>query len=317
MKIIFNSDILYPYGYVRNLLPKRQQQIFKVCASKKHEIILPLTTLLEFNCKHNDLVDSERAKLEEAYQILDKNKISYTKMPANEVVASPDLIELIKSCGVKDVKVVEPTLEDFKDAHKRACLHEPPTPPNTKSDEMRDLVIWVIALRLAKEHGGAMLISNDEVHTHSRGDNEAHNFNLLRISTIEDACNYFEVETPAWTTVQKIVFKVFYELKEELPIIDANIRGLDKPKFRYSPHGLEYANAIIKLKASNNGTLKMNFVANLGKNRIDGVHLVDIFLDEKPFEKQDIYIKTDKPFEMTPYAFEERMKSLKEILGGV
>ena len=52
---------------------------------------------------------------------------------------------------------------------------------------MRDLIIWTIALRLAKTGGGAILISRDEVHAHQRGSVEADAAKLHRAKTCDEA----------------------------------------------------------------------------------------------------------------------------------
>jgi hypothetical protein len=50
----------------------------------------------------------------------------------------------LRATGVQ-LEVENPKLEDYRNAERRACLHLSPQPPETKSDEMRDLVIWEVA----------------------------------------------------------------------------------------------------------------------------------------------------------------------------
>jgi hypothetical protein len=83
----------------------------------------------------------------------------------------------LRATGVQ-LEVENPKLEDYRNAERRACLHLSPQPPETKSDEMRDLVIWEVALRVAKRDGKAILVSRDHVHSDERGDKSQKNEEL-------------------------------------------------------------------------------------------------------------------------------------------
>jgi hypothetical protein len=90
----------------------------------------------------------------------------------------------LRATGVQ-LEVENPKLEDYRNAERRACLHLSPQPPETKSDEMRDLVIWKVALRVAKRDGKAILVSRDHVHSDERGE-AAEACGLLRVQSLDD-----------------------------------------------------------------------------------------------------------------------------------
>jgi hypothetical protein len=202
MKVLLNSDILFQTHLATKGLSRDLQTLFQACVDNGHGLVIPLTSKLEFDRNQAEHAARERRRIDDAYKTLDKYGIQHEEAPAIDRVKLPDLMWLIQESGV-EASLEDPTEEDLREAHRRACLHENPHPPDAKTDEMRDLVIWMIALRISKAEGGALLISRDEVHTHSRGDKEALDSGLIRVDSLEKALDYFEVETPAGQWVKK------------------------------------------------------------------------------------------------------------------
>jgi hypothetical protein len=90
------------------------------------------------------------AEVEHAYEVLRRAGVPFEEREAAKLFIVPDIAELFRASGAK-VEIEDPTLDDFNDAHRRACLHLSPQPEETKSDEMRDLVIWQSRSELLKE----------------------------------------------------------------------------------------------------------------------------------------------------------------------
>lgn len=317
MKVIFNSDILNCERLVTNQLPSHLREFIQTCESKGHVIIIPLTTQLEFTRKQSELHNNEIRQLEKAYSLLNEFGIKYKRLEPSELIKQPDLIKLIESEGAKTL-LCEPTHEELKEAHKRACLHECPHPLGAKSDEMRDLVIWLIALRLASEDGQALLISRDVVHIHKRGEYEASQVGLARVRSFEEALEYFEVLSPAGLIIQQLLTIAYDDLvKAGLPFDSPlSLISVKKPEFMQGFEGLFLVNCIIKAKALDGkviiATVQVVFLPGILKELI----LTDVSVDNTPWQEKHVEIEINKEIPVEMDDWDERRSALREILGG-
>jgi hypothetical protein len=317
MKVIVNSDIIYHSQLVTENMSERLQALFQACSDRGHTIIIPLTTLYEFDRQQLELVQKEISQLESAYKLLDKFKIRYSKIEPSKVVKKPELTGLIKQYAM-NVIVEEPTFEDLKEAHKRACLHQSPHPPNIKSDEMRDLVIWFIALRLASRDGGALLISCDELHTNERGDSEANRVSLFRVRSIEEALEFLDVETPAGRIIKELLETVWVDLLDAgLPLTPAfSLIGVSGTRFIQGVHGIALASFTFKAKTPDLRIIQAITRIDTVDGIITKVTLSDITLEGETWQEKPLplVIYTNKAFSLEPDDFQERIDALKLLL---
>lgn len=316
MKIILNSDILFNTFLIKNNLSKNFQELFSICQKKGHVIIIPLTTLLEFDRAQLESLNTKTLKLEKAYMLLESLNIKFTRVEPPEVIKKPDLIELVKKSGV-EVRVENPTNDDYLEAHKRACLHECPHAPEKKSDEMRDLIIWMIALRYAQQDGNAILISRDEVHVNPRGDNEANSVGLIRFKSEEEVLEYFEVETPAGKLIKQLIKPIWEDLlKAGLPLNqDVSIVGVAQPRFIQGTEGISNAYCLIRLRTFDGKMLKTNIAMKIDNNVIVELELSEIMIDENPWDKKQLALLPNKAISLEKDDYKERIDSLKELIG--
>lgn len=315
MKIILNSDILRDERLIIDKLPKRLQALFRACAKRGHSIVIPSTTLLECNRHQSQLVGETISQLENAYSLLDRFKIPHTRFEPSKVIKEPDLVGLIHNLGV-EVVVEEPTIEDFQEAHKRACLHALPHPGDAKSDEMRDLLIWMIALRLALQDGGALLISRDRVHVNPRGDDEAIQARLVRVASIEEALEYFDVATPAGSLIEQLLQPVWNDLiNAGLPVTrPMSLTGISQCRFVQGVRGPSFASCILKAKATGGETLQAATEIHADDGLISQVIVSDILVESEPFEERQITVTPNKEFRIEHDDYAERLGALKAIL---
>ena len=316
MKVILNSDILYHPQLVTEKLANSLQQLFDACARKGHVIIIPRTALLEFDRSQSQFRENEIRKLEKTYDSLEKLKIPYTRVDPSELFKQPDLIQLIKKTGVK-VEVLQPDFGDLMQAHDRACLHKCPHPPETKSDEMRDLVIWMAALRLASQDGCAILVSKDEVHVHQRGDDEATKVGLSRANGIEEALKILADLDPADKLMRQLLSSVWPGLvKAGLPVDDQMLVNLREPKFVQGDKGLSRAYCILEATTSDKKPIRATTEINIDNDIIKNVTLSDISVGNRPWQESQLSVGVDKTFNTEQDDFLERYHALKETLGG-
>ena len=315
MKILFNSDLLFATSLIKDKLPRQVFEFLLACRDKGHEIIIPLTTLFEFNRKQNEFVNKENTALNSAVTKLTDYGINVDEFNSSDLVKPPDLVQLINATGVSCV-LEEPTKNDYENAHKRACLRESPHPPDKKSDEMRDLVIWEICLRIAKETNGAILMSRDEVHIHHRGDKEASEYGLIRCNSIERGYESLDIETVSAKRIKELIGKVWNEIiNSTLPIVDGGqVVSITNPIFIDTDRGSRIVNC------------------NADFHTGDGKELASLlrieFADDRPFvlEFKDIKINGASSLEDVTLNFEkpvisdadlkERLNDLKDLMRG-
>lgn len=249
MKVIFNSDMLYAKHFLLSL-PNHVKRFLIHCKDGGHEIIIPETTLFEFDRVQTNSMQVEIDAIEKAKSKLRSHGFVVDESLPEDKVEKPDLIQLIADLGVICEKV-SPTLADYKDAHRRACLREPPHPAtDTKSDEMRDLVIWAVAIRLAAQCGGALLVSRDKIHNSHLGDLQASDNNLLRTDDFDRAREILGIETKSASIIKALLDAEWERIvASELPIIaGAQVQSVLRPRFWELANGSTRANAEINMR---------------------------------------------------------------------
>ncbi len=315
MRIILNSDLMFTSKLIRARLPSRLRELATECARTGVVIAMLRTTLLEVERRQTELVTEAVSELERAYSALKEAEISFEEKNSSEVFSLPDVVELFKQLGVK-VEIVEPTLDDYHDAHRRACLHLNPQPPNKKSDEMRDLLILVMALRLAQD-GGAILLSRDDVHTHERGDEEAQSAGLWRARDIGEGLELLGVESPTGRLVRLLLEAVWQDLRDaELPLQPMiGLRKVENASFLRGEQGIEKATFDLNLVSSNGGKLEASVDLAIQGEDITDISVKHINVDGEPWRDGEISIRTNKHVPLVGSSSEEALAALREVIG--
>jgi hypothetical protein len=186
MRIILNSDVVHMTRPLATGLARHIVDFCREAAQSDAVLVLPRTVILENERLQEKLYNEAVGKLKAAAATLEQWGVPIPAFRPEDMVQRLDLPTALRSSGIP-VEIEEPVLADYRDAERRASLHLCPQPPDTNSDEMRDLVIWAVALRVAAKHGSCMLVSRDEVHSHERGLEEANAAKLLRARTLDEA----------------------------------------------------------------------------------------------------------------------------------
>jgi hypothetical protein len=314
VRIILNSDILYTQKLLTNL-PQRLQKLATECARLGAILVLPRTALFEVDRQQQENMKKEITAVEGACNTLRNAGLAFEERELSELFVLPDIGELFRGTGVK-VEVPEPSLDDFNDAHRRACFHLSPHPPDIKSDEMRDLVIWVMALRLAKD-GGAILLSRDTVHTHERGDDEASSVGLLRVKNIDDALDLLAVESPTGRFVRLLLEPIWDDLRKAgLPLVQGfSLRKIENAVFVQGEFGLERATFNLETGAENGGTLRAEVDIRRTEDEIRSVSLSDVSIDGQAWETGALTIHLNKSVPMPSSDLDEPLGELRETIG--
>lgn len=315
MRVVLNSDILFTQKLIGTSLPPHLEKLAAECVRMDAVIVLPLTALLEVERRQKQLMEGEIASVERAFTTLRNAGIEFEERESSKLFTLPNLTDLFRNIGAK-VAVEEPDLEDFADAHRRACLHLSPRPPDTKSDEMRDLVIWVMALRLAKD-GGAILLSRDEVHTHDRGNEEASLAGLLRAKDIDEALELLGVESPALKLVRLMLEPIWGDLRgKELPLPEKfKIRKVEDAAFVRGHAGIEQARFKFETLTDKGGTLQAEVEIKREGEELTSLAFRKISIDEQPFGDTKLDVLINKPVPLPSSDVDEPLAELRDIIG--
>lgn len=312
MKIVLNSDVIFANSLIKDSLPRKLYDFVAECKKHNHTVVIPLTTLFEFDNKQGEFLATEKNKINKAVQDLKSYKIEVADFCVNEILKPPDLIHLIQNTGIACV-LEEPTKDDYDMAHRKACFHHSPHPPDIKSDEMRDLIIWEIAIRTAKGENGAILVSRDPLHIHHRGDQESLEVNLLRFNSFERAMEALDIETPSAKEIKQLLDKVWDRLiASNLPLQDgASLVSVKRPRFRNNENGIVNVNALLKFHTGDgkelSTTMNMDYIFDSPKSMTFTQILIDNSNSMNP-----ITIKLSE-IEIPDYDYKKRLKDLKEL----
>ncbi|OCP09264.1 hypothetical protein BC374_01450 [Ensifer sp. LC13] len=168
------------------------------------------------------------------------------------------MLELLGRIQDLEFSLCPATIEDYQGALNKACLKSPPHPPDGKADEMRDLVIWQAALRVAAANGGAILLSRDEVHTHHRGDIEADAHGLRRTGDFDRALEMLDLESDASVIIRSLLSTKWPDIvASELPMQQgATLLMARDPIFSISADGLTSATAVVTFSSGDGNELR-------------------------------------------------------------
>lgn len=324
MLVILNSDVLYKNHFVHQHLPREWANFVDGCKSVGAEVVFPRTALYEVELRQKELYDAEIIAIDEAKRLLKRYHPDQADVRAEDLIKVADVAELFRSAGVR-VHIEEAGLEDFQDAERRAALHLPPGPvrklsaaneAEDSSDEMRDLVIWAVACRLARKNGGALLLSRDKVHSGALGAEEAAEVGLLRAKDFDDALGRLGAETDAGKIARNYLREAWKGMLEAgVPVLpDGYVQTISNPIFVQGEHGIAsatfgFGSEIAKGK---------RFSANAEVTKIEA-KTFELLLSDSKIEKSDVNtsnvsITVARDIEEPADDALERMRDLREIL---
>lgn len=228
MRIVFNSDVLFNFAQARRPgdVPTWLSEFIIKAGEAGATVVIPETALLELKRIQAGSVEQMRDRVAEAAARLGEWGATVDPEDVRALVVERDLFEELHRLG-NHVVLEPPTMEDFQDAHRRACLRLAPhllsearqQQDSTDSDEMRDLVIWAMAMRFAKADGRAILLSKDKMHTGKPGDAEARAAQLHRQKGADSALSFLGVETEAERSLKTLLAPAWSALRDRgLPI---------------------------------------------------------------------------------------------------
>jgi hypothetical protein len=320
MQIIVNSDVfyptkLYPSGARLGILSKGIRQLTEECARTGVKIMIPRVALLELERKYSILMEKEITYLTEIKVVIDDYGVNCIDFDPKSIVTLPDIIKSMQDIGA-NVEVLDPTLADFVDAQRRAAGHLPPSEPEKKSDEMRDLVIWVMACRVAKSNMGTFLLSNDIVHWGPLGKDEARQSGLTRVRTVEVVLDALGLGSSSAKKVMELMQPLWPNLvRHGLPFAE-----------RFTPERILTARFVAGKESTSEARFHLSMITDDEKKFESNVELIyldeavhvmlnDIKIDGAIWEDGHIDVSITRPKIAESQGYSEKLAAIRAILG--
>lgn len=329
MKIIFNSDVLISAGLAgRKDASEFDSGFLKLLATAAElniAVALPETAAMEVERQQVETVKGRRSKLRQNAEVLRSYGIEVEEFDPSKLVVAQGLMEAFQSQGVV-AEIYKPTLEDYEDAHKRACAHLPPR-PSGESDEMRDLVIWATSLRIARtESDGAILLSRDKVHHDPETEAEALSAKLERFKEFDDALTLLGLYRPGSKPIFDMIAAAWPFLKREgLPVSDTvSIKNVKAKRYRWTTAEKLFVEAYVELADDGDSPIEADAIVVLTKSELISVDLSNIRVNGQPWKEKGLRAEVHAPFQLEvsfPFTFgasdyEHRLNALKKVIGG-
>jgi len=325
MLIVVNSDVLYTNAFMHTEMHKNWRSFAEGCKNVGATLAFPRTSLYEIELRQKELYDLEIRRIDDARKLLTRYDSTLKVRQAADQIKVADVVHAFSAQGLH-VEVELPTLDDFRDAEMRAAKHLPPSPPRKsssqssdeeQSDEMRDLVIWSVACRLARERGGALLLSRDVVHSGKLGREEAEACGLLRASDFDEALGMLGAETAAGQLAKLFLAKAWDKIigaGVALPKVFA-VHTIADPTYIRSTTAIKVATFRFGVKLDDGKLLTAQ--ASIAQNDYDE-RLYDLALADARIAKailKDVTVQFEGPIEAkTNDDYAERLRALRGIV---
>ena len=311
MYVVMNSDVLYATYLLRDKLPKSILELCQACIEHDVGIVIPETTKLEFDRIQKQHAQSKRKELQNAFESLRKYSITFKNKDPEKIVNVPDLLKMMQNTGVK-VQMAVPTGAELREAHRRACLHEAPITTDSKSNEMRDVVIWLIAIRIAQERGGALLVSKDKVHNAESAQHEATRVGLRTAGDLESGMDLLEFDSPSAKLIRDLLKNAWQDLcnaglSVQLPVEVLSVRD---SRFIQGKGHLRQASCVFKASTGDGKRLEASMHANADE-QIPSITLRNVRLEDQPIGEVAIQWNI-----LGPQDSDDRYDALRKTIGG-
>jgi hypothetical protein len=180
---------------------------------------------------------------------------------------------------------------------------------------MRDLVIWEVALRIARRDGKAILLSRDVVHSHDRGADEARGSGLFRANTFDQALNLIGRESPSGSLARSVLQVAWAGLRDAgLPIPkDFGVHLISRQAFVVDAEG--HASGSMDISVATTGGLLTGraTIRQLTPQRVQA-ELTEIRISDHLWESGTLDVNFDGELPLIGEPAEERLADLRTVI---
>lgn len=242
MYIVFDTNYLRSLpskDYLEGKIPPRFVEQLEIAFKRGDIVAIPRTVQIEINAWVQELAERELNNTRQAAELL-KNK-GYSVTPAiDEVVVPIDVFRLLK-LKFPDIYLLEPTIDDYMEAERRASYKLPPLPKNKEGEEFRDRIIWSQVLNISKTTDlPIVIVSEDAIFENGANSDEGVKANIQVVKTEEDLNQRLDQRPPV---IQKIINDIVLfgdQLKQkEINIEEDSIKRIEDYKAHKDAYGTE------------------------------------------------------------------------------
>jgi len=259
--LVFDTNYLRSLpskDYVEGKIPPRLIEQLEIAFKRGDIVAIPRTVQIEINAWVQELAERELSNIRQAADLL-KNK-GYSVTPViDEVVAPIDVFGLLK-LKFPDVYLLEPTIEDYMEAERRASYKLPPLPKSKEGEEFRDRIIWSQILNISKTTDlPIVIVSGDAIFENGANSEEGVKANIQVVKTEEDLNQRLDQRPPV---IQKIISDIVLfgdSLKEkEINIEEDSIKRIEDYRAHKDAYGTEIKKFTLAINESTGLPSKMS-----------------------------------------------------------
>ncbi|RLT89646.1 MAG: hypothetical protein D9N13_12045 [Ketobacter sp. GenoA1] len=200
-------------------------------------VAIPRTVQLELNAWVEDLAVNESTNIQQAWDFLRDKGFDVSPEPKPKENAI-DVFGIIKN-AFPDVYLLEPNMENYLEAERRASFRLPPLPKNPEGEEFRDRIIWSQLLTVsAQTEMPIVIVSNDKIFENGANSTEGKSARIVNLKT-EDDLNQWLDSRPV--PIQNLVTDIFLfseQMKEYgIDFAEENISRVVDYRSKREPNG--------------------------------------------------------------------------------
>lgn len=224
--IVFDTNYLRSLGskdYLEGVIPEKLRHQIQTAIERGDAVAIPRTVQLELNAWVKELADKDSASIKQAWELLREKGFNVSPEPIGSQ-NTIDIFSIIKQ-KFNDVYLLEPGIEDYFDAERRASFRLSPLPKNPEGEEFRDRVIWSQLVSIStRSELPIVIVSNDRIFENGADSEEGRFARIVNLKT-EDDLNQWLDSRPA--PIQNLINDIFIfndQLKEGgIELNEANI----------------------------------------------------------------------------------------------
>ncbi|MDQ7735730.1 PIN domain-containing protein [Halomonas sp. SpR1] len=279
--IVFDTNYLRTLGskdYLEGNIPEKLRVQIQSAIERGDAVAIPRTVQLEFNAWLKNLVDKDFANVRQAWELLKEKGFNISPEPS-EAGNAIDIYDTIKR-QFADVYLLEPEIDNYLDAERRASFRLPPLPKNIDGEEFRDRIIWSQLVSIShKSDLPIVIVSNDKIFENGANTEEGTSAKIINLKT-EDDLNQWLDSRPE--PIQKLINDIFIFrdkfIENNLSLSDANIDRVEDYRTKKESNGSIIRKFVLVTNEEN--SLPPRIKGNLIYHADDPV-ILDLKLDDR------------------------------------
>ncbi len=246
--IIFDTNYLRSLPskeYVDGKIPEKLKKQLEIAFGRGDIVAVPRTVQIEINAWANGLAKKELENIRRASDLL-KNKGYSISPELNEVAREIDVFALLQQ-EFPNLYLLEPTIDDYIEAEKRASNRLPPFPKNEDGEEFRDRIIWCQAVRISRITDlPFIIVAGDTLFYNGANSDEGRDANIQVVGNENDLDQRLDQRPLVIQVIVNSILLFDSQLKEKGIILkEESIRRIDGYRAMNEAQGVVVKNFVL------------------------------------------------------------------------